>query len=276
MKVVYVDVLIITNFIASLSFLILTSKLTHTGVKEYRLVIAGFLGGLSSLLILADTSVPAQTAAVTAVKIAAILLQISVCFATLRPASILRLGLVYFIVNLLFAGVCAIIWNITGGRVVYVKNYSVYFDISLGWLIAATVIVYAAMELWELFRSAVFDKNISYKVTITLKDKDFTLNGISDTGNKLMDVYYGKPVAVFYSDEMYDYLSLDDEHSIIDNKLHILPFDTVGGKSIAFATKPVTIRISDGKNTKNAQVCAGIVRSGNNARKCIFNPVILY
>ena len=273
MKVMYIDVLILTNFIVNLSFLLLTKKITHSYASTLSLIISAIAGSFSSLLILCENN----KILVSAVKILILAVQIIICFRTLDLKRILKLGTVYFLINLSYSGLAILLWNIFDKKIFYVKNMTVYFDIDAGMLIAVTVIFYVIITAWEYIKNRCFDKNKSYKVKCTINGFVFEFKGIADTGNNLTDFYYGKPVAVVTGKKISENFSFDNEDDLVKNKLHILPCSTVSGDGILYVTKPVPVEISDEKFTKKAQVCIGISMDKNcgNEEKCIFNPKIL-
>lgn len=275
MKIIYLDVLIIANFIISLLFLTLIRLITHSEVKNHRLIIGGFIGSASSLLILFDYRGAIASIAVTIMKAVITAVETAVCFKTLKLKRIAKYVFIYILINLFFAGICAVLWNVFGGRLIYVRNYTVYFDVSLGALIAFTIAAYALIFLWETIRNRHYDKNRSYKASLSLFGREYVFPAISDTGNTLTDFYYGKPVVIFYSDELWELLSPEDEESFTENKLHILPFSTINGQGTVYATKPMNICINSDKFSKNTEVCVGILCSGGEYQRCIFNPKIL-
>lgn len=275
MKIIYLDVLIITNFIISLFFLTIIRLVTHSEVKNHRLIISGFIGSASSLLILFDYRGAIASTAVTIIKVVITAVEIAVCFKTMKLKRIAKYVFLYILINLFFAGICAVLWNVFGGKLIYVRNYTVYLDVSLGALIAFTIAAYILIFLWEIIRNKHFDKNRSYKASLNLLGNEYVFPAISDTGNTLTDFYYGKPVVIFYSDELWELLNPEDEGAVIENKLHILPFETINGQGTVYTTKPMTIYIKSDKFSKSTEVCVGIIRSDGELQRCIFNPKIL-
>lgn len=270
MNVIYLDVLIFTNFIISLSFLLLTKKLTHTYSSVFFTVLGGIIGSMSSLVILINSTVIALV-----LKIIVMIIQIAVCFKTKSIKKISVLSLVYFIINISYSGLCIIFWNIFDKKLFYIKNLTIYFDIDTGMLIALAVVIYTIISIYEFLTRSRFDKYKKYSVKFTLSGNEYTYNAIADTGNSLVDYYYSKPIAVVTSDRLYGDLKLSDKSYILNNKLHLLPCSTVNGDGYIYVTKPVKVEISDGKTSKNCEVCIGISNKENKQEKCIFNPRIL-
>ena len=275
MRVIYLDVLIITNFIISLALLTLTAKITYSAIKNHRLIIAGFVGSLGSILILFDKENLLVSLGITLAKLAVTIIELSICFKTHKLKRLLKLTFIYIMLNLVFTGILAVVWNLTRGKLVYVKNYSVYFDISIGWLISLSICTYLIISAFELVKNKSFSKEDSYQISTIIRGKVFKSKAIADTGNKLTDVYYGKPVVIFYSKEIADYLNVDDEKAIVNNKLHILPYSTIKGQGIIYVTTPQKIKIISSKETKSVEVCVGVVSCEKEYPRAIFNPKIL-
>ena len=270
MSVIYLDVLIFTNFIISISFLLLTKKLTHTYSPVFFTILGAIIGSLSSVVILIESTLIAL-----AVKILVMLLQISVCFKTKSIKKISVLSLVYFIINISYSGLCIIFWNIFDKKLFYIKNLTVYFDVDTGMLIGLVIIIYVIISIYEYLTRNKFDKFKKYTVKCTISGNEYTYKGIADTGNALVDYYYSVPVAVITSDKLYEDLKLKDENYVLNNKLHLLPCSTINGEGYIYVTKPMKVEISDGKTSKKCEVCIGISHQENQNEKCIFNPKIL-
>lgn len=270
MSVIYLDVLIFTNFIISISFLLLTKKLTHTYSSAFFTIIGAIIGSFSSLVILIDGTILPLI-----IKFSVLILQISVCFKTLSFRKIGVLSLVYFLINISYSGLCMIFWNIFDKKLFYIKNLTVYFDIDTGMLIGLVILIYVVISVFEYLTTGKFDKLKKYTVRCVISGNEYTYQGLADTGNSLVDYYYSKPVAVITSDTLYDNLKLKDENSVLKNKLHLMPCSTINGDGFIYVTKPVKIEVSDGKNSKNCEVCIGISHQENQKEMCIFNPKIL-
>ncbi len=270
MNVIYLDVLIFTNFIISISFLLLTKKLSHTYSSTFFMISASIIGSMSSLVIFVNNGILA-----TAIKILILILQISVCFKTINFKKIISLGMIYLILNISYCGLCILIWNLLDRKLFYIKNLTVYFDIDVGMLIGVTIGIYVLMSIYEYITSSKFNRFKKYTVEIEISGEKYRFSGLLDSGNSLVDYYYSKPVVVVLSDILYDNLKIKEEGSIVKNKLHILPYSTVNGEGYIYVTKPVKIAVMYDNNSKLCDVCVGISKQNNQKEQCIFNPKIL-
>ena len=270
MKIIYIDILLITNFMVDISFLLLVKKISNSFAKKHRIIIAALIGSLSSVtILLSNTFIPFF------LKVFFTLVQIIVCFSTFDFKKILRLSAVYTLISVSYAGLAYVVWKILGKNIIYVKNMTVYFDFDTGNLIALTIIFYAAISLWEKIRNYCFDKNKLYKVKTKINGQEFEIDATSDTGNLLVDCYYGKKIAVIASDRLFADLGLENQNGIIKNKLHIMPCKTISGDGIIFVTSPLKIEISDENSKFYPEVCVGICKANGMKEKCVFNPKIL-
>lgn len=270
MNVIYLDVLIFTNFIICICFLLITKKLTHSYSSTILTVVGAITGSFSSVVIFINNGFIALI-----IKLTVLIIQIAICFKTISIKKIIINGIVYFIVNLCYFGFCIVIWNFFDKRIFYIKNMTVYFDLDTKMLILATVFVYSVMTIYEMLSSVRLDKLKNFKVEFTFSKEKFVYNGIADTGNSLIDYYYNKPVLIISSDSFYEKLKIFDNESLIDNKLHIIPCSTVSGEGLLYVTRPMEVIISSKNNSKSCDVCVGITRQHNNKEMCIFNPKIL-
>lgn len=270
MNVIYLDVLIFTNFIISISFLLLTKKLTHTYSSTFFTVLASIIGSLSSLVIFVENSFLAFV-----IKAFILILQISICFKTLKIRNIISLAIIYLILNISYCGLCILLWNLLDRRLFYIKNLTVYFDIDVGMLIGVTIGIYVIMSVYEYITSTKFDRYKKYTVEIEISGEKYSFSGLLDSGNSLVDYYYSKPVVVVLSDILYEKLNINHEGNVIKNKLHILPYSTVNGEGYIYVTKPLKVSVLYDNNSKVCDVCVGISKQNNQKEKCIFNPKIL-
>ena len=276
MRTIYIDVLIITNFITSLFLLLLVKKITHSGCKNYKMVLSAFALSLTALLIVFDKNTIISSLLITAIKVIAAVVSLAFCFNCKNKRAIAKYFLVYILVNTVFVGVCTLVWNFSGGRVIYVNNGAVYFDVSLTELVIFTIIAYLLISFYEFVKNRLFDKNIAYKISFEYSGRDFCLNAISDTGNRLVDVFYQKPVIVCFSDRIWSQLNLDNEENIVKLKLHPLAMQTLGGKKIIYAAKPQDVSVRLGDKSKTCLACIGFLPSEKMTERCVFNPNILF
>lgn len=138
---------------------------------------------------------------------------------------------------------------------IFYINGTVYFDISVLFLVAMTLICYGLLLVFDFFLRKRSAEKTLYKATIYFRNKSITLKALYDTGNHLTDGIEGKPVVIaelnsvkeFFSPVEIDYFknnSITSEvPSEIKSVLRIVPCSSINGDSLLKAFVPENIVI---------------------------------
>lgn len=273
---IYLDVLVITNCILTMIYLRSISRLTHSKITKPRFVLSSLTGGISSLIVAVDSGGFIRSAAVTTVKFLLIGLIVFIAFDLKKTKDFVKYIFLYFFVDLIFAGVSFIIWRTTDSRIIYVKNYTVYFDISLIHLVLAAIIIYGIISVYEWVLRRKFNISEKFKASYSIGNYKIELPALADSGNKLCDAFTGMPIVIFYSSELFDHFNLDNENLYPLGGFRIAPYSTVSGSGVMPVTSKGTVTITDSMdNIKRVKCCVGIIHNGNNKSRAIFNPCLL-
>lgn len=273
---IYLDVLIITNCIMTMIYLQCISRITHSKISKARIVISSLTGGVSSLIVAVNAQGFIQSCAVTTVKFILIGLIVFIAFNIRKPKDFAKYIFLYFFMELIFAGVSLLLWQITDSRIIYVKNYTVYFDISLIHLVIAAIVIYGIISIYEWLLRRKFNTLEKYKAKYLIGNYEIELPAIADSGNKLCDVFTGMPIVIFYSGELFEHFNLDEERSYPLGSFHITPYSTVSGEGVMPVTSKGRVTITDSMgNSKSVKCCIGIIHNGKNKSRAIFNPCLL-
>lgn len=271
MKCIYADVLVITNIYFTYFFIKVLSLVFHIKANAKRVALASVAGGISSLLIL----LPINDYIIMLLKITAVLMIILICGFAKDIFDIIKYSLVFILINIVFSGICFAFWKLSGGKMIYVKNFTVYLDLSLIMLIIITILVYFIMTIADYF--LINRKNLTglYTVSFNLFNKDYNFKGVVDTGNKLYDYFSGRSVVICKSNEL---LGLYNEmmNQNVNSGFRLMPYNTISSDGLIpiKAMQGINITDEDG-NSKEVRVCIGITGSGEAEPTAIFNPAIL-
>ena len=271
MKCIYADVLVITNIYFTYFFIKILSLVFHIKTKPKRVAFASVAGGVSALLIL----LPINDGIITLLKLAVVIFIILICGFSKDKYDIIKYSLTFILVNIVFTGLCFLIWKLSGGKMIYVKNFTVYFDISLITLIIITILVYFIMTIADYF--LINRRNMSgiYTVSFKLFDINYSLKGVVDTGNKLYDYFSGRAVVICKSNELFDLYS-EFQGKKANSGFRLIPFSTVSGDGLIPIKTMQDIKITDDEgNCKEVRACIGITRCDSDDQTAIFNPAIL-
>ncbi len=242
MPVIYLDVLIVTNWFIDYLLLSLTARLTHRPVRRWRLVVGAGIGGVSACQILLETS-----AAVTVLlHIVSAVCIIRTAFAWHSAKAFLRSVVVFLCVSALLSGVVSALWYVSGSEVMLTHSGVIYFDISPVALTVFSLIAYGVVRLYERLTRRRTPQGLEYVVTVEEGENTYELRALYDTGLHLKEPFSGVPVIVAKRTALQTALPTGGDEPLMASaaRLRLVPYRTVGGEGLlpAFAPKRVTVR----------------------------------
>jgi len=205
-KVIYIDVLIVTNFIINYFLLMLTVKLSRVNLKRIRIVIGSITGSLCSIVILFDT-MPLITLNLFKFMLAIVIVLISFKYKNMK--NFVKNIIMFYIVSFIFGGIMTAVWLFIMPSNMVMHNGVVYFNYSMTALLICTVIIYFVLNLVIDIYMKVEVKTVKYDVELWFSDKVIKGRGFLDTGNTLKDVYTNKIVIITSFSFIRDTLSKD-------------------------------------------------------------------
>ncbi len=225
MMVVFVDMLILINFITDYFLLKAVAKLMKTFTPLWRLLLAAFVSALFSLYIFLPDHSPSLQALSRLIFCAVIIL---VGFGFKSINFYIKACLYLFFITFAYAGVMWAIYSAVHPQKMAVKNGVVYFDISPLALILSAAVFYLLLSAAGLiFPRAKAQKD--FVVTLVLSDRKKTFSGFDDSGNKLTDPFGGRTVIIVNRE---DILPLAGEEGFQKNRFCLLPCGTVTGSAL--------------------------------------------
>lgn len=248
-QTVYVDILIMTNFIVDYFLLMLTSFLLSAKVKRWRLFLSAFLASLTALVIFA----PELNAFVEfIVKFLFSLLIVLIAFGYKNMKRYIKAAVLFFASNVIFAGGALLVWSLFAPRGLVVHNGAVFYNISPITLLLSVTAVY----LVSLFVSKIISKRRAsggeYSVNLFFDGKSVSVQGIVDSGNMLKDSISLSPVIVCDIRKVRPLLNSELEkilcrqnfeigfysdiiNSPYKNKFRVIPFESLSGSGVMAA-----------------------------------------
>ena len=231
----YIEEVLIINFLIDYVILYVMSLILNNNINNKRILLCSLIGEATLLLLFIDVS-----------------------YVIINILKLLFGAFIIFI----YSGKCDrktyftnLIWFysisfLLGGFLYYIKinvnNYILY-------LILVPIIL-------NIYRYFIRDyiKNISFKhkVNIYLDSGNvLCLNGFMDTGNNLIDPYYGKKVIIIDRD--------------VDTECFLVPYENVGGRSLIKCFKPHKVFIEG--YGERSDVVVGITKNKFNGFDCLLN-----
>ncbi len=193
MQTIYLDVLLLTNLYVNYFLLRGAARLTGSHASVKRILLASLLGSLASCVIFLPQSWSLPLA-VAKPFLAAVLVRVAFGKCRLRLL-LFRTG-VFFLVNLLFAGVMILFWTVFRPQILYIAHGVVYLDISAVLLAVGTVAAYGVLMLWERVHKSKGTLPAVCRLTVILGDKRCQTTALPDTGNQLWDAFTDLPVLI--------------------------------------------------------------------------------
>ena len=250
--VVYVDVLVAVNILVTYIMLVCTRVVVKSDTNKWGVVLATFFGGISSLVIFWE-SMPLVLSVIF--KMAGVIIISFSAFLPKNKKQFLKTTLAFLFVNILFGGLLYFVELTFNPSNIFYMNGTVYFDISVLFLVSMTLICYGLLLVFDFFLRKRSSEKTLYKATIYFRDKSVTLNALYDTGNHLTDGIEGKPVVVtelnsikdFFSRSEIEYFKSDSIVSEVPATLksivRIVPCSSINGSSLlkAFVAEEMII-----------------------------------
>lgn len=277
--VVYVDVLVVTNYIINL--LLLRCCTRFSGIPSRRLftILSALAGAVCSMVIFLP---PVPLVAQLAIRGASALLMILIAYPGQTAPVTIRLMLILFVSSFLLAGGCLALWFLVGDRVLFWNNGISYFRIEPLTLILSTAAVYGVIWAFErVFRNS---KGYElYTVEAVRKGRTIRFQGKEDSGNSLVEPFSGLPVVVCRS-SLLEQLT-DREEALwlrspsldgpVPRGCRLVAFHSVGGGGFLGAVRPDRLKIC-----RQGQwiACEGYLAASDqldSATEAILNPRLL-
>ena len=262
MRTIYLDVLLVFDLYMNFLLLRLTARLTHTRLRFFRAISGALVGCLSSLLVL----LPALPWLLSLLcKLITAVLMTAAAFGWKEK----RLFIWHFTCFLgLSCVVAGMLLALTATGNVYYTNGVWYPVISLRLLVIFTIAAYLLLTLISRIRSRFSAADGSFEVIIRYGGQTARLEGLSDTGNSLVDFLTGKRVIICPRDALSAMLPPE----FPCKGFRPLPFSTAAGQGMLYVFTPeeVVLKNLREKRSKSVDVLIGVDEQAH--RQAIFHP----
>ena len=160
--IVYVDVLLILNFLVNYFMLLSVKKISRNKTTRLRILIASLIGGLSALLLFAEK----LGIIMTLLKVASAFLMCLVAFGLKPIRAYLKSVFWLFAICFLFGGVVFAIYYFFETDILLYSNGIIYFDVDITFLVICSVLSYLIITLITHLTDKKAPSNKEYYVTI--------------------------------------------------------------------------------------------------------------
>ena len=226
---IYIDLILLLNFGFDLLLLISVSIILRRKKETYKLLLAAFIGSLSTLTLF--IKINSLELFILKIIISIIMILISFGYKTLKYTI---KNLIYLYISSIVLGGSLYLLNIeisykNKGIIFYKNGMSINFIILV---ILSPIIIYIYTK-----ESKNLKNNYSnyHEIKIKIKDEEIICTGYLDTGNKLKDPYKKRPIILMNN----NYLSKKDYNKII------VPAKTIIGTKLIECIKIDELKIDN-------------------------------
>ncbi len=250
--VIYLDVLIAVNIFVTYILLVSTRVLVKRDTKKWGMVFAVISGGAASLIIFWE-EMPVALSVIYKVAVGVIISYFA--FLPREKKLLFKTALAFFFVNFIFGGVMYFVEiTLNINNLMYI-NGTVYFDISVLFLVSMTLICYGLLLVGDYFLKKRASENTLYDVTLFFRGEKVNLKALYDTGNHLTDGLDSKPVIIVELKEMLKLFSGDEVEFFMNGNLgtpvpdalksvfRVIPCSSVAGDCILKGFIPEKLEI---------------------------------
>ncbi|MCI8623496.1 MAG: sigma-E processing peptidase SpoIIGA [Provencibacterium sp.] len=280
--IVYVDVLIVLNFIVNYLLLAVSARLCAGSCARWRLALAALIGAAASLCLFLPPG-PGWVNAAFKLGLSALLAAVAGSYRGWR--GYLKRLFMLLAASFVFAGFMLFITLLSGGRAGIFQNGVYYFPISGTKLLVGCMAAYAGMTLYQkLFKRSMAAQE-SYRVFLSAQGKTVELWGEMDSQNRLIDLFSGTPVAVgprallepILPEAVRSALAGDYTASAEAGGVRMIPCTTVAGAGLLPAFRPERMLLENGPErieVTDVYIAVAAGQDGAGIKKLILNPAL--
>ncbi len=202
----YVDIFFLENIFMDFTLLLLTGQILHWKRRPGRILLGSFTGAMGAIGLL---MLPAQGFFVTFCfgYVMTSALMIRIAFATQGKRQLIKGILYLYGITFLTGGIFQMLFS----------------RITLPIVLAGCFSILILILLLEGVRGLKYKTQSIYDVTLSYHQRSRTVKGLRDTGNRLKEPIFGRPVCVADAQVMRELL---DEHA----KIFYIPYHSIGKK----------------------------------------------
>ncbi|NLL30990.1 MAG: sigma-E processing peptidase SpoIIGA [Clostridiales bacterium] len=251
--IVYIDILIIENFIINLFLLLITMKLLRYDYSK-RIYLAAAIGAFYTVVIFLESKFLSSMI----VKILMAAIMVIICQRKIRFKNTIRMVSVFFIVSFILSGI-SLGFSLMDNQYSVFQNFQIK-NFSIKYLIIGTMIVYIGLNrILDLIKERSLIKNFIYDIEIRDNKNILYLKGLLDTGNALREPVTNLP-CIIIENELINLLDVENYEK------YYISYNTITEKGSLQGFKSKKIRIR-GKNNEWVNVEAIICSSENKLSK---------
>lgn len=258
--IIYVDVLVFTNFIINLLLLLLCRKLTGRETTNKRLITAAFMLSLFSLIIfLPNLNLFFQIV----FRIIPSVIAVLICFKYKTFKLFLLDIFVLFSITFSFAGLILGANLLITSDKISVNNGAVYFDISPLTLITSAFFFYIIILVYRKLKTRTLLRSNKVLIELCFKDSYIKVKALVDSGHSLTDMMSESEVVIIDLNTACMLFGQAESNYMVEHlmpltemnkeRFRVMPIKTVSGSNLLPALRLESVVIlgeSDRKELK--------------------------
>lgn len=260
---VYADVLVALNILLTYILIVASRVLCKIPTNKWAVLLASVMGGVSALVIFYENGGVVFSCLYKIITGGVI---VGVAFLPKSLKIFIKVFLAFFGVSFLFGGSMYALEITLHPKNIMFYNGTVYFDMSIAYLVASVLVIYGMFLLTDYFITKHNNKGGKCQLEISYNDKLVSMTALVDTGNTLTDGMTGKPVIIaelsaasplFTREEMMFFKSgaFENVPESLNKSFRLIPCKTVTGDSLLKAFMPTFVKIKVGKNNYIINFC---------------------
>ncbi|AOR23201.1 sigma-E processing peptidase SpoIIGA [Clostridium taeniosporum] len=214
---VYIDILILENFIVNLFLMILTMKILKYKVKDILLICSGFIGALYTIVLLFPnlnilTSFPC--------RIIVLYIMIKISYRKQGIINTIKAMSIFLLLTFTLSGLC-FLFSINQNQYFIGQSFEIS-KYSIKYLILGGMIIYMFFNrLIEYIKNKLMINNFKFNIQFKVSDKVYDIKSFLDTGNELREPISNLPCILIEK----DFISTIDFNG---NDTYYIPYSAIG------------------------------------------------
>ena len=277
--IVYVDVLLIVNFMVNFILLRLTAQFSGELFSGKRAACGAFAGALSALIVFFPDP---PFLGLAALRLGVSFVMVLIAFGVGKDRALPKLTMLLCLISCLFSGMMLAVSIIFEQDMMSVYHGVLYFDIGLPALLMSVTAAYFLSKLLSMLLWGRNPQGSQCRATIVTTRGSCTVSALIDTGNSLTEPFSGDPVLVCEKEALKGVLPMAMEKRGPNVPLpvgcRLVPYRTVGGKGVLEAFRPLCVRIESGQNIYRCErvyVAVSCDPIGAGSFCAVLNPILL-
>ncbi len=260
---VYIDVLVSLNIVFTYLFIVVSRLISKLPTSKAGVVIASFLGGLSSLIIFAGDMGGVFS---FIYKLFTALVIVAIAFLPKAPKAFFKAFISFFLGSLLFGGGVYFAQATFHPENIICVNGMVYFDMSLLFLLGSVISIYGIFLIANELLAKYVIKGERCELEITMRGVSVNITALIDNGNSLTDIVSGRPVIVAELKAVQPLLTLREKcffekadynnvPSTLEERIRLVPCQSVTGDDVLLCFTPDIVRVSFSDKSAQTSFC---------------------